>query len=140
MCLSSPLAAVVLLLAPAVSLRADPEPAPAAAAEAEIEGLAIARPDGRFLGVEVEGVRLKVTFYDREKKRQPADAARITARWSDTQPRMTVLLPASPETLASPPALRRPFGYIVRLALVGADDQVKETHAFNPREADRAGR
>ncbi len=139
--LSSPLVALVLLLAPVVPLRAAPAAAPVAAPEAEgkIEGLALTRPDGRFLGVEVEGVRLKVTFYDKEKKKQPADAIRITARWSDTQPRLAVLLPASPETLVSPPALRRPFSYVVRLALVGADEQVLESHAFSPREADRPG-
>ncbi|MEO0054063.1 MAG: hypothetical protein RLZZ50_10 [Verrucomicrobiota bacterium] len=140
--LSFPLVAAVLLLAHAALLRAAPDAAPAVAPEAEgkIEGLALARPDGRFLGVEVEGVRLKVTFYDKEKKKQPADAVRITARWSDKKPRLAVLLPSSPETLASPPVLHRPFGYIVRLALVGANDQVMETYAFQPREAEPAGR
>ena len=109
-------------------------PAPAAPAEkkeeATIPGVTLTRPDGRFLGVETEGVTMKVTFYDAEKKPQAADAIRISARWTDTQPRFTVLLPSSPGTLVSPGVLKRPFNYTVYLALVGADDKVIETHSL----------
>ena len=112
-------------------------PAPAAAASGEkkeeeikIPGTVLPRPDGRFLSVETEGVQLKVTFYNQEKKKEPADAIRITARWNDTRPRFTVLVPTGAETLASPNVLKRPFNYIVYLVLVGADEKVIETHSL----------
>lgn len=101
--------------------------------EAKIPGVTLTRPDGRFLGVETEGVTLKVTFYDAKKKPEPADVARITARWSDTKPRFMVLLPSGSGSLVSPAQLRRPFNYIVYLALVGADDQVKESYSLRPQ-------
>jgi hypothetical protein len=115
---------------------AAPAPAAAAAAgekqedEIKIPGVVLTRPDGRFLGVETDGVQLKVTFYDQEKKKETADAVRISARWNDTRPRFTVLVPAGAETLASPNVLKRPFNYIVYLALVGADEKVMETHSL----------
>jgi hypothetical protein len=98
--------------------------------EKTIPGVVLTRPDGRFLGVETEGVVMKVTFYTQDKEPEAADAIRITARWTDTQPRRTVLLPSSAETLASPGVMRRPFNYIVYLALVGADEQVMESHSL----------
>ncbi len=117
--------------------KAAPAVAPASAGpaekkeeEAKIPGVVLTRPDGRFLGVETEGVRLKITFYNQEKKKEAADAIRISARWTDTQPRFTVLVPADAETLASPGVLKRPFNYIVYLALVGADEKVMETHSL----------
>jgi hypothetical protein len=112
------------------------QPAPASPSagekteEVKLPGVVLNRPDGRFLGVEAEGVRLKVTFYNQEKKKEPADAIRISARWTDTQPRFTVLVPAGEETLASPGVLKRPFNYIVYLALVGTDEKVIESHSL----------
>lgn len=73
---------------------------------------------------------MKVTFYDKEKEKETADAVRISARWTDSRPRFTVLLPTSPETLASPGVLSRPFNYLVYLALVGPDDAVLESHSL----------
>ena len=133
----SPLLAVFALVAamPAVSV-AQPAPAGAAAEGAEektIPGVVLTRPDGRFLGVETEGVTMKITFYDKEKEKEPADAVRISARWTDSRPRFTVLLPASPETLVSPGVLSRPFNYLVYLTLVGPDDVVMESHSLRLR-------
>ena len=85
---------------------------------------------GGFLGVQTEGVTLKVTFYDEKKEKVAADAVRITARWQDTKPRHMVLLPSSPETFSSPPLLTRPFSYIVYLVLVGADDKPIENFSL----------
>ena len=122
---------------PAKPVAPHPAPAPAASAAADkkeeepkIPGVVLNRAGGRFLGVETEGVRLKVTFYNQEKKKEPADAIRISARWTDTQPRFTVLVPADAETLASPGVLKRPFNYTVYLALVGADEKVMETYSL----------
>lgn len=111
----------------------DPVPAAPAAGEekeATIPGVTLNRPDGRFLGVETEGLKMKITFYDAKKKPEAADVVRISARWTDTQPRFTVLLPESAETLVSPGMVRRPYNYLVFLALVGADDKVKETYSL----------
>ena len=118
---------------PAASV--SPETPAAAASDAKTEdiklpGIVLSRPDGRFLSVEVEGVQMKVTFYDKEKKKEPADAIRISARWNDTRPRFMVLTPAGAETLVSPAVLNRPFNYIVYIALVGADEKVIETHSL----------
>ena len=150
---SLPLAATLLLIAP-VALDAQTAPAPvqpsakttAPAAQApakktgpagekpaeepKITGIVLNRAGGGFLGVETEGVTLKVTFYNEKKEKVAADAVRITARWQDVRPRHAVLLPASPETLVSPPVLTRPFSYIVYLVLVGADDKPLETFSL----------
>lgn len=128
------LAAVLFVLSPAAFGQTTPSAKPAAPAAKEeeitIPGVTLTRPDGRFLGVETAGVVMKITFYNAKKKAEAADVVRISARWSDSQPRFTVLLPSAPETLVSPAVLKRPFNYIVYLALVGADDKVKETHSL----------
>lgn len=133
------LAAALLALSPcAFAQGTPPSPAKPAAPAAKpipkeeivLPGVTITRPDGRFLSVETEGVQLKITFYNQEKKAEPADVIRISARWTDTQPRFTVLLPSAPETLVSPGVLKRPFNYIVYLALVGADEKVKESYSL----------
>lgn len=129
------LAAALFALSPVLFAQTAPSAATAAPAaeeaeEPKIAGVTLKRPDGRFLGVETEGVVMKITFYDAEKKPEAADAIRISARWTDSRPRFTVLLPASAETLVSPGVLNRPFSYIVYLALVGADEKVMETHSL----------
>lgn len=130
----SPLLAAFALVAALPSVPfAQSAPAAGAAESAEektIPGVVLTRPDGRFLGVETDGVTMKVTFYDKEKEKETADAVRISARWTDSRPRFTVLLPTSPETLASPGVLSRPFNYLVYLALVGPDDAVLESHSL----------
>jgi hypothetical protein len=103
---------------------------PAAEAEPKIEGLVVSRPGGGFLGIQTAGVVLRVTFYDKDKKKTPADAVRITTRWHDTKPRFAVLLPGTPDTFSSPGVFHRPYNYVVYFALVGADDKVIETHSM----------
>jgi hypothetical protein len=130
---ASVFAAALLALVPLVAGAQGAAPAPAAsggAAEKTIPGVVLNRPDGRFLGVETDGVTLKITFYDKEKDKEKVDVVRIAARWTDTQPRRAVLLPAGESAFVSTPVFRRPFNYLVHLALVGADDQVKESHSL----------
>lgn len=133
---SSPLLAVVLAFAPVPVMVSAAGAADAAKAVAEekigkIEGIEIARKGGGFLGIKTEGVVLRVTFYDEKKKPVAADAVRIAARWKDSKPRNTVLLPVAPETLASPSVISRPFNYIIFLTLIGAEEKVIETHSLN---------
>ena len=112
---------------PAEKAAPKPEPKPE---EIQLPGVVINRPDGRFLSVETEGVTVKITFYNQEKKKETADVIRISARWTDSQPRFAVLLPSAPETLSSPGVFKRPFNYLVYLALVGGDETVKESYSL----------
>lgn len=135
---------VSLLATAAASAQTTPAPAtptPAAPApksgKAEappepIDGLEFPRANGGFLGIKLQGVQLKVTFYDKKKEKVAADAARISARWQDNRPRKTVLLPADASTLLSPPVIKAPYSYRIFLVLVGADDRELETLQINP--------
>lgn len=127
--------AVLALFAPVVSPAQTASVAPdASAAEKEeapkIPGVEIARPGGGFLGLRTEGVTLRVTFYDKDKKKIPADAVRISARWRDGKPRLAVLVPSAPDTLSSPGVFQRPFNYLVFLTVIGPDDAVIESHSL----------
>ena len=137
-------AAVLLgLVSPGSFAQSQPTPSPktaegAVAAEEEIgkiEGIEVARPGGGFLGLLVEGVTVKITFYDDKKKPVVADAVRISARWHDTKPRKAVLLPSTPETLVSPGVFPRRHTYIVFFTLIGPDDQVIESFSKRLNEA-----
>jgi hypothetical protein len=127
--------AAFLALSPVASAQGATDGAAGAETKEEptIPGVVLTRPDGRFLGVETEGVTMRVTFYNKEKEKESADAVRISARWTDSRPRFTVLLPVAPETLASPGVLSRPFNYLVYLTLVGPDDAVLESHSLRLR-------
>lgn len=137
------LAATLLLAAPVVTrgqaarpaLPAAPAPSAAAEEEAKIEGHAISRANGHYLGVELDGLRLRVTFYGPDKKKETADASRIAVRWD--HPRQTggfknaVLTPESAEALASPGVFMPPHTYNVFLVLIGADEKPIENFVVN---------
>ena len=73
-----------------------------------------------------------MTFYDKKKEKVAADAVRIAARWNDTKPRKTILLPADASTLLSPPVVKAPDSYRIFLVLIGAEDRELETLQINP--------
>jgi len=136
-------AALVLLASLLATAAASAQTAPAApkpenpkaAAEAPpepIDGQEFARANGTFLGIKLQGVQLKVTFYDKKKEKVAADAVRIAARWNDTKPRKTILLPADASTLLSPPVVKAPYSYRIFLVLIGAEDRELETLQINP--------
>jgi hypothetical protein len=132
------LLASLLAVAPAAAQTAPAAPKPEkpkAAAEAPpepIDGQEFTRADGTFLGIKLQGVQLKVTFYDKKKEKVAADAVRIAARWNDTKPRKTILLPADASTLLSPPVVKAPYSYRIFLVLIGAEDRELETLQINP--------
>jgi|GEM_PF-6223392 len=132
------LLASLLAAAPAAAQTAPAAPKPEkpkAAAETPpepIDGQEFARPNGGFLGIKLQSVQLKVTFYDKKKEKVAADAVRIAARLNDTKPRKTVLLPADASTLLSPPVIKAPYSYRIQLVLVGAKDAELETLQINP--------
>lgn len=121
------LASFALTLA-APALTAQTPPPAAATAEEKIKGLEIERPGGGKLGVELVGVSLRATFYDKNGKLERPDAVRITARWLNNGSKNAVLLPAGESVLVSPPVVRPPHNFVVTFVLVGEGDRVIETH------------
>ncbi|GAB1488084.1 hypothetical protein MASR2M8_05270 [Opitutaceae bacterium] len=100
--------------------------------EGVIDGIAIARPDGRWLGVTVEGLNLKVTFYDKKKMPEAIDVLRGNARWrlpTIAQQERAVLNPGPDgKSLIGNRPLRKPWTYPVAIVLVNASEEVVETH------------
>ena len=113
---------------PAAATPAVPAAAATEAEKPKIPGVELARPGGGFLGVELRGAALHVTFYDKDKKPTAADAKSISARWRDGGARFIVMLPSSEGTLTSAAAFRRPYIYSVQLALIGENGEVTENH------------
>lgn len=110
-----------------------PPVAPAVPAEepAKIEGIELARKNGGYLGVTVEGVRLVVKFYDADKKPVPADVLRAAARWNPVNKSgevRSILNPdASGNTLASTPVVQPPHVFKVYLTLLDVDGNAVES-------------
>ena len=105
-----------------VNLVAQPEPT--------IEGITIARPDGRWLGVTV-GLSLTIKFYDREKNQVPADLTRALALWKTPGvkgEKRTILNSFGVDLLTSPPVFQPPYVYPVRLAFYSQDNTVVESY------------
>lgn len=106
----------------------------AAAEEAppEVEGIEITRPDGRFLGLTMDGLNLRLTFYDADKKPERVDVVRGTARWKPPTGggfERAVLNPADDGvSLRGNQVIRKPWIFTVQLALVDASGEVVETH------------
>ncbi len=66
-----------------------------------IEGTTLARPNGHFLGLTLEGGKYKLTFYDKKKKPEKVDVTRATARWPNMHgpgDNRTILNPAGDGT------------------------------------------
>ncbi|HUJ45180.1 MAG TPA: hypothetical protein VLW52_16415 [Opitutaceae bacterium] len=104
---------------------APPEP------EGKISGLAVARPNGGFLGILVEEGKFKISFFDAKKKPVPVDVARATARWPvhyKVYDERAVLNPtADGMALTSPPFVRPPYIFKLYLSLFveGSEDAVE---------------
>lgn len=106
--------------------------------EAKIEGMAIARPDGRFLGLEVKDSKFVLSFYDKNKKEMAPDVARATMRWPvKYQPgdERTVLNPAGDgKTLTSGKTVKPPHFFKVYMSLfVEGSDEAVESYAVDYR-------
>jgi hypothetical protein len=104
---------------------------PAAEEPAEITGIEIARKQGGFIGVNVEGIRMVIRFYDAEKKQIPVNVARAAARWNPvtkTGEERTVLNPtADGLTLTSTPVVKPPLVFIAYLTLLDAEGNALES-------------
>jgi|GEM_PF-639600 len=122
---------------PANAKPAKPQPAPPAAKaenpeDIKLPGIVETRPGGGFLTVEVEGGKLKVSFYDAKKKAIPADVARASAHWRSNRKIMeehTVLSPSGDgKSLVSAGLARAPYVYIVYLTLLSEEGTAVESY------------
>ncbi len=124
------LAVVLPLTALAQSKQGDGE-----AEEPTVKGIEQPRSGGGFLGLDIEGTAFVLRFYDDEKKEIAPDAVRALARWNPPRKagqERTVLV-ASGGALRSPAVVRPPHAFVVYLTLIGPDENVLESAAFNMR-------
>jgi hypothetical protein len=124
--------------APAGSVKAA-KPADAKKAPPKIDGAAIERAKGGYLGLKVVGNNFVLSFYDREKAPIAADVARATLRWPvKYQPsdERTVLNPAADgKSLTSGKTVKPPFLFKVYLSLfVEGNDQAVENYVVDYHE------
>jgi hypothetical protein len=130
---------VVPMLTPSLARAATPKQGPAEEEEGVIQGISVARPGGRWLGVTVEGINLKITFYDEKKKPQAPDVLRGNARWrlpTVAQQERAVLNPGSDGvSLVGNRPVRKPWTYSVTIVLVNEREEVIETHQVTLSDA-----
>jgi hypothetical protein len=109
---------------------------------AKIEGLELARKNGGFVGLTVEGPRLVLKFYDADKKPADLDVARAAARWdpvTKTGDVRSVLNPSSDgKSLVSTPVVQPPLVFKVYLTLLSADGTAVESLVADLRELKKA--
>lgn len=90
--------------------------------EGKIEGLALNRPNGHFLGLTLQDGKYKLTFYDEKKKPEKVDVTRGTARWPNRHgpgDNRTVLNPAGDGTyLIGTQFVRGPHSFKLFLTLL----------------------
>ena len=107
-----------------------------AAPAPKIEGVAVQRANGTWVGLAVEGGNLKLRFYDKDKKPAQPDAARAAARWSPigkTGAQRVVLNPAG-DLLTAPQFVSPPLIFRVFITLLSSDDKVIESFSVDLRE------
>ncbi len=96
--------------------------------EGKIEGVAISRADGTWLGLSIRNQCFRLAFYDAHKMPVVPDCVRAVARWhSKTKrfPDMTVLLPGSDGvSLVGNRYVQPPYAFRVFLTLIGPGDAV----------------
>lgn len=100
--------------------------------EGEVKGIALQRPDGRWLGVTMDGLNLRLTFYNKKKNPVAPDVARATARWNRptvaTADRAVLNLADDGVSLVGNQIVRKPWTFVVYLALVNDRDDVSESY------------
>lgn len=119
--------------APDAKMPAPPAPEP------KILGIAVARPNGGFLGILVEDGKFKISFYDAKKKPAKVDVARATARWPvhyKVFDERTVLNPKADGTaLTSPTFVRPPYVFKLYLSLlVEGSEDAAESYVIDFRQ------
>lgn len=129
---------MVVPLAAQTAPKPTPKPAVPAEEPAKVVGIEVARKNGGFLGVAVEGVRMVIRFYDKDKKPARVDVARAAARWNPlnkTGDERSVLNPDGDGlTLVSTPVVRAPLVFKVYLTLLDAEGAAVESVVVDMRE------
>jgi hypothetical protein len=106
--------------------RAAATSAPAAATEEapKIEGQAIARVGGGWLGLKVEGGAFRLRFYDADKKPVAPDVGRAILRWKSNRRiarEVAVLTPGGgPNLMASEKSVPPPYNFRLTIVLMRA--------------------
>lgn len=115
-------ALVALAVAAPLGLWAKPRPTPTPEPEGTISGTAIARPNGGWLGLELQDHTFRLTFYDANKKPVPADVASAVLRWPvryQPNDERTLLTPTGdPSVLASSYWVRGPLAFKLHITLL----------------------
>lgn len=116
-----------------------PAPSEPAGEEAEVQlpGSVIARANGGFLSLTLDGIHFKLSFYDAKKQPVAPDAVRATTRWdpvNKTGQMRSVLNPADDgSSLRGTVPVRPPYVFKVYLTLIGADGEALESHVVDFR-------
>jgi hypothetical protein len=106
--------------------------APAVEAEAVVVGTPLARQDGRWLGVTIEGTALKVSFYDAKKKPQAPDVARgsVRLRYAARREEKFVMNVVGNALVTEGRPVPRPWTFTAFLTLLDADGKAVESHTL----------
>jgi hypothetical protein len=106
--------------------------------EGKIVGLEIARANGGFLGLSIEGGGFKLAFYDAKKKPVAIDVASGVARWQPATQKGSEVAPLSPsgdgKALASSKFVQPPRNFRVFLTLFNAAGDAVESYPVDFRE------
>lgn len=108
------------------------------AAPEPITGIAIARSNGTWMGLDAKSGSFVLSFYDAAKKPVPVDVARATARWQPKKSpgnQLAVLNP-SPDgkSLRGNRPVKAPRLFKVYLVLLDAQGQVLENYVVDYHE------
>jgi hypothetical protein len=116
--------------------RAD-TPAPAEEKEGTITGLAIQRPQGGWIGVEIKSGCFRITFYNDKKKPIAADRTSAVLRWTvHYQPnaeRTELVGSDEPAVLTNSYPVKEPHTFKLHIALMkdGSDEPESYVVDFN---------
>lgn len=123
--------------APAVKAKAgDKKAAPKAEEkEGKIDGQVIARANGTFLGLTLDGGKFKLAFYDKKKKPMPVDVTRAVARWPNVHgpgDNRTVLnVGGDGKSLLGAQFVRGPYAFRLMITLLqGEGDSATTVETF----------
>jgi hypothetical protein len=103
----------------------DAEKKLAAKVKNEIPGVTIARGNGSFLGLQIDGnSNFKLSFYDKDKAPVAADLALATIRWHSSNTKKIEFVALSPggdgKCLTSPRVIHRPWTFQLTILLFAA--------------------
>jgi hypothetical protein len=100
-----------------------------------IEGVAIPRGNGTWLGIKVDAGNFILGFYDKKKKPMTPDAARATARWKPAAKTGSMLCVMNPggdgKHLIGNKPVTPPFNFKLYLTLLSADGGTMDSHVVD---------